>query len=74
METKIPAESIVPDEAENQSFLGFKLEALIHLEKSVAFQQLRKRSMDCGRDDSVGMRSASRSHLGPVFRLRLFGI
>jgi hypothetical protein len=43
METKIPAESIVPDEAENQSFLGFKLEALIHLEKSAVFQQLRGR-------------------------------
>jgi hypothetical protein len=37
METETPAESIVVDEAENQSFLGFKLEALIHLEKTVVF-------------------------------------
>jgi hypothetical protein len=43
METETPAESTVLDEAENQSFLGFKLKALIHLGKSVVFQQLRKR-------------------------------
>jgi hypothetical protein len=43
METKIPAESIVPDEAENQSFLGFKLEALIHLKRVWFFS-------NCGRD------------------------
>jgi hypothetical protein len=40
---EIPAESIVADEAENQSFLGAKLEALIHLGKGVVFQPLRKR-------------------------------
>jgi hypothetical protein len=43
METETPAESIVVDEAENQSFLGFKFGAIIDLEKSVVFQQLRKR-------------------------------
>jgi hypothetical protein len=45
METQTPTESIVLDEAENQSFLGFKLGALINLEKSVVFQQLRKRRL-----------------------------
>jgi hypothetical protein len=43
MEAEPPAESTVLDEAENQSFLGSKLGVLIHLEKSVVFQQLRKR-------------------------------
>ena len=33
METETPAESLVVDEAENQSFLGFKFGALVHLEK-----------------------------------------
>jgi hypothetical protein len=42
METETPAESLVVDEAENQSFLGFKFGALIDLEKSVVSQQLRK--------------------------------
>jgi hypothetical protein len=42
METETPAESIIVDEAENQSFLGFKFGALINSEKSVDFQQLRK--------------------------------
>ena len=43
METQTPAESIVVDEAENQSFLRFKFGARIDLEKSVIFQQLRPR-------------------------------
>src|SRR5215471_15363451 len=43
METETPAESIVVDEAQNQSFLSFKFGALIDLEKSVIFQQLRTR-------------------------------
>jgi hypothetical protein len=49
METETPAESIIVDEAENQSFLGFKFGALINSEKSVDFQQLRKTlsTMDC---------------------------
>ena len=42
METETPAEPIIVDEAENQSFLGFKFGALINSEKSVDFQQLRK--------------------------------
>jgi hypothetical protein len=42
METETPAESIGVDDAENQSFLSFKFGALIDLEKSVVFQQLRK--------------------------------
>ena len=39
----------VLNEAENQSFLGFKFGALINSEKSVDFQQLRKTlsTMDC---------------------------
>ncbi len=49
METETPAEPIIVDEAENQSFLGFKFGALINSEKSVDFQQLRKTlsTMDC---------------------------
>jgi len=43
METETPAESIVVDEAQNQSFLSFKFGALTDLEKSVIFQQLRTR-------------------------------
>jgi hypothetical protein len=42
METETPAESIVVDEAENQSFLSLKFGALIDLEKSVFFS-------NCGR-------------------------
>jgi hypothetical protein len=41
METETPAESIVVDDAENQSFLGCKFGAPIDLEKSVVFQQLK---------------------------------
>ncbi len=49
METETPAEPIIVDEAENQSFFGFKFGALINSEKSVDFQQLRKTlsTMDC---------------------------
>jgi hypothetical protein len=43
MEAETPAESIVLDEAQNQSFLGSKLGALIHLERMWFFS-------NCGRD------------------------
>jgi hypothetical protein len=43
METESPAETIVLDEPENQSFFGFQIGADINLEKSVVvFQKLRK--------------------------------
>jgi hypothetical protein len=43
VEAETSAESIILDEAENQSFLGFIFGTLINSEKSVVFQQLRKR-------------------------------
>jgi len=40
MKTEARPESIVPDEAENQSFLSLKFGTVINLEKNVVFQQL----------------------------------
>ena len=43
MEAETPAESIVLDEPQNQSFLGSKLGSAHPFRKNVVFQQLRKR-------------------------------
>jgi|ERR1700730_1948097 hypothetical protein len=74
METETPAEPIIVDEAENQSFLGFKFGALINSEKSVDFQQLRKTlsTMDC----SSGFRGngGRRADVGHVTSAGMFGL
>jgi hypothetical protein len=44
METQTPAEPIIVDEAENQSFLGFKFGALINSEKVWIFSNCGRRS------------------------------
>lgn len=65
METETPAESITVDEAENQSFLSFKFGALIDLEKSVIFQQLRTRLWTIwtrGETEAPAIRSRRQSH------------
>jgi hypothetical protein len=59
METQTPAEPIIVDEAENQSFLGFKFGALINSEKVWIFSNCGRRSRPwTARRDSGEMEAA----------------
>jgi hypothetical protein len=48
METETPAEPIIVDEAENQSFFGFKFGALINSEIKCGFSATAEDALDHG--------------------------